>query len=252
MPITHHTHFDAAGEANPHTIVLLHGLCCTRTYWRLQVEALSSAYHLLMPDLPGHGSRWHEPFSLDRAVQQLHALIQQQAHGPVLLVGHSLGGYLAQRYIAAHPEATCAVVLQDCTAKTRSLLLLPYQLYAGICIVMPDPLLCGIETALGSLRFLPKASAALRQGGLYHDCVPQAIHELRNTAFLPPLAHYEKPTLILNGTNDFIFRQDETRYCRTLPNARLQIIPNARHTSNLDQPAAFNQAVLAFAQSISW
>ncbi len=53
------------GRGRP--LVLLHGWSCTRSFWRLQIEALSRRFRLLVPDLPDHGRSPANPETLSIA-----------------------------------------------------------------------------------------------------------------------------------------------------------------------------------------
>ena len=75
-------------------MVLVHGIRTSATMWREQSEALDAAgvAHLAV-DLPGHGARLGERFTLDGALDALDEAVDALP-GPVLLCGLSLGGYL--------------------------------------------------------------------------------------------------------------------------------------------------------------
>src|SRR6187431_3464894 len=77
----------------PQSVVLVHGLRTSASMWRGQVAALEAAGHeAIAIDLPGHGSRMSERFTLDGAVEAIGAAVESAAH-PVFLCGFSLGGY---------------------------------------------------------------------------------------------------------------------------------------------------------------
>ncbi len=86
------------------TLLLLHGLGATGEVWRGVCE-LASAWPgaRVLVDLPGHGRSGHLPsYSYDAHARQLQALLARQP-GPVVVAGHSMGGYLGillanQRY----------------------------------------------------------------------------------------------------------------------------------------------------------
>ena len=85
--------------SEPTRLVLVHGSRLSHTQWAPQVALLEEEFDLVLPDLPGHGSRAAEPFTLDRAVGAIAETVDGPARvgrdGRVILVGHSLGGYAA-------------------------------------------------------------------------------------------------------------------------------------------------------------
>ena len=93
-------------------LVLVHGSRLSATQWSPQTArlaadtALGDWLDVVVPDLPGHGARSAEPFTLDRAVGAVAAAVEANADPPVervVLAGHSLGGYVAATYAATYP-----------------------------------------------------------------------------------------------------------------------------------------------------
>src|SRR5690606_31556391 len=85
-------------------VVLLHGSRTSCTMWRRQVRVLRDAgIPTSAPDLPGHGARRGERFDLDEAVTTVRDAVAA-AGGRALVVGLSLGGYIAIEHRARFPE----------------------------------------------------------------------------------------------------------------------------------------------------
>ena len=98
----------AAGPRIP--VLLVHGIRTSASMWRHQREWLAAAGHpVLAVDLPGHGSRLHEPFTLEGALAAIDAGVDRLG-APVLLVGLSLGGYYAIAYAARNPGKVLGLV----------------------------------------------------------------------------------------------------------------------------------------------
>ena len=72
---------------------------------------------------------------------------------------------------------------------------------------------------------------------------------LRET-FIPRLAAYPGPTLLINGEDDRLFRRSEQAFLAAAVNGRLEVIPGCAHLVNEEQPAAFNAAVRRFAAEV--
>ena len=102
----------AAAFGRGPTIVLLHGLGSSATTWLPTGRILARRHHVVLVDLPGHGtSAMPEPFSLERATQALDGALARAAKEPVVLVGHSLGGLVAAAEACEHPGRVRALVL---------------------------------------------------------------------------------------------------------------------------------------------
>ena len=62
--------------------------------------------------------------------------------------------------------------------------------------------------------------------------------------YLPQAASIQAPTTLLTGANDGVFPQVMAGLCEVIPNAKLEIIADAGHLPNIDQPIAFNAALM--------
>jgi pimeloyl-ACP methyl ester carboxylesterase len=77
-----------------------------------------------------------------------------------------------------------------------------------------------------------------------------ALRALVGERFLPRLAAYPGPSLILNGEYDLFFRPTERAFAAVAADPRRVVIRGATHLANLDRPAAFSAAVRRFARSL--
>ena len=94
-------------------LILLHGTCLNGGQWALYRDLLADAAEIAAPDLPGHGVHAHTAFSLDAAVQAVHEQVcqAQPRQQPVILGGHSLGGFVAMSYAERHPDQLAGLIL---------------------------------------------------------------------------------------------------------------------------------------------
>ncbi len=108
VPATH----AAFGRGTP--VVLLHGLGSRREDWLPTARLLARRHRVILIDLPGHGvADMPAPFSLERATAALDRSLAELPEGPVVLVGHSLGGLIAAGEALARPERVRALVLVE-------------------------------------------------------------------------------------------------------------------------------------------
>ncbi|BAX91430.1 lipase LipV [Mycobacterium shigaense] len=101
------------GPPGPVRLLALHGLTGHGQRWQQLADYLPEIA-IAAPDLIGHGrSTWAAPWTIEANVAALGALLDEQAHGPVLVVGHSFGGGLAMHLAAARPDRVAALLLLD-------------------------------------------------------------------------------------------------------------------------------------------
>jgi pimeloyl-ACP methyl ester carboxylesterase len=117
--IEHEPVCDVAGPPDAFPIVLAHGVSWTRKMWMPQLEALSDEFRVIALDLPGHGALREQPFRLKAAVQIVMESLTQQTHGLALIVGLSLGGYVAMACAHAYPQEIAGLVLSGCCIDYR-------------------------------------------------------------------------------------------------------------------------------------
>jgi pimeloyl-ACP methyl ester carboxylesterase len=97
------------------TIVFLHGYGESLLSWRPILDQFTRRYHVLAVDLPGFGlaDKPDSGYSYPRYRRWLAALLTRYTTGPLVLVGHSMGGQLAAGYARDQPRRAVAVVLLD-------------------------------------------------------------------------------------------------------------------------------------------
>lgn len=96
-----------------HTVLMLHGIGGGHLAFAPQVEALASqGYRAVAWDMPGYGrSPPIEPYTFKGLAQSCITLIEALQGGPVTLLGHSMGGMVAQEVVARRPELVSRLIL---------------------------------------------------------------------------------------------------------------------------------------------
>jgi pimeloyl-ACP methyl ester carboxylesterase len=111
---------DKAAEGIP--LLLLHGFCETHQVWEHYLAALGTRFRVLCPDLPGFGrsSSLPEGFTLSDVAERLAAWLHQLGIEKAIIIGHSLGGYVALALLEKYPELFAGIGLFHSTAYADS------------------------------------------------------------------------------------------------------------------------------------
>lgn len=100
------------GEGKP-TLLLIHGMAGSSTTWRELIPRLEPHFHVLAPDLPGHGqsSLEFDDYSLGAMASALRDLLVAKGVTRCTVVGQSLGGGVAMQFVYQYPEFCERIVL---------------------------------------------------------------------------------------------------------------------------------------------
>jgi pimeloyl-ACP methyl ester carboxylesterase len=242
---------EPATAARP-TIVFLHGTVLSGAAWTAQVSALQSEFQCLTPDLPGHGGAAAVPFTIDDAAARVVALIEREAHDRrAILVGLSLGGFVAMEVAARWPERVTGLAISGATADPIGLRSLGFHALAGILDTVPEAVLGGVYRWFFKRRFPAVISDPILAGGFAFPGGVVALRALIGERFRPRLAAYPGPSLLLNGEYDLFFRPTEGAFAAVAADPRRVLIRRATHLANLDQPERFSAAIRAFARRVA-
>lgn len=251
-----------AGHARPWPVVLVHGTRTSHSQWDPQVPALRAAgHHVLAPDLPGHGARRGEPFTLE-AAQAVIEGAARTAHEatalPVHLVGSSLGGMLAIRSAARLGAADRAHAGTDRAGASPVL----GSLVACGAAVQPTPLTARLYARLitatdllpamrrGSEAFpftwllgRDGARAYLRGGRADNDVVAPAFAAVASLDLRGELSRIPAPVTFLHGRFEQL-RLHERSFTAAAPQGRLELLPYGNHMLNLVRAERFTPDLL--------
>lgn len=242
--------YDVAGPADGPTIVLVHGTRLTRASWTAQVASLSDAYRVVAMDLPGHGVLADRPFTIRAAADELERVIAEAAGGRAVVVGLSLGGYIAMDLAARRPDAVRALVLSGATQEPIGLRARPYLALAWIIERLDRRGLGVLNRWFFRTRYPASIADPIIAGGFHGPGGSAALRALVGERFAPRLAAYPGPVLILNGDLDVLFRVGARGFASVARDVRRVRLQGATHLANLDRPEAFSLAVRRFVESL--
>jgi pimeloyl-ACP methyl ester carboxylesterase len=242
--------YEVTGRGRP--VILGHGYGATRRMWSGQHAALGDRYRLITWDMRGHGQTEtpDEPaqYSTDLTVADMRALLQSLGISRAVVGGLSLGGYMSLAFYLAHPEMVEALIVCDSgpgyrNAEARAAWNQRANQRAA------DLEARGLDAFGGRSREVREALGHHRRAqGLAHAA--RGMLAQQDSHVIDGLPAIRVPTLVVVGDQDEPFLAPCQYMAKKIPGARLEIIPGAGHSSNLDQPAAFDQILLDFLDSL--
>jgi 3-oxoadipate enol-lactonase len=247
-------------------LLLVHGFTGGRVDFADHLDALAEAgWWVVAPDLRGHGDSWHpeeeSDYSFEHFAGDMWSLVDALGWDRVVLLGHSMGGMIAQVAATTRPEALDGLVLMDTTHGPleidRDLALLGAELVREGGMAAVKEALDAMEgdgplgtpanerllaerpgyRELGDQKFLGSSPA------MYASMIGQMIDQADR---LQHLADVSVPTLVIVGEQDTPFVAPSQAMAAAVPGARLEVIADAGHSPQFENADAWRAVMLDF------
>lgn len=241
---------DVYGDPGPRAVVLLHGAVVNRKMWTRIAEEVEPVWPLLAPDLPGHGDLDRLPFRMDLAVDGVRALLDEHGVEEAVLVGESLGGYVALATARERPVGLSGVVLSGASlnpAGPVGALLRAYGALTGTLSRWMDDARLESWARSALERSFPDAPVeSMSALGLSVGARPESLRELAGRDLFARLERWTWPVLIVNGRRDLPNRLGGRWAARRIPDVETRVIHGAGHGVALARPEAFSETLIRF------
>jgi pimeloyl-ACP methyl ester carboxylesterase len=218
--------------------------------WKGQIEALSKHHKLVVWDMRGHGRSDYpddaSAYSEALTVADMASLLDEVGADKAIVGGLSLGGYMSLAFYRAHPERVRALLIID----------------TGPGFKKDDARETWNKRALDTGdRFEREGLAVLQSASRERSSVnhrdalglaraARGMLTQRDARVIETLPNIKVPSLVVVGADDTPFLAASDYMAAKIPGARKVVIPAAGHAANIDQPEAFNDAVVSFLESL--
>lgn len=249
--------YEVSGTRMGLPVMFIHGFPFSKEMWKPQAEDLKKNYYVITYDVRGHGASdvGDGQYSIEFFVDDLIGLLEHLKITSAVLVGLSMGGYIAIRAAERHPERIRALVLCDTRSEADS--------NEGkirranqIKVIKSEGMKNFAETFLSTVFY----EKTFQMNPQTIELVRKMIENTSTTAVAGTLLalaartdttsslyNIKVPTLIFVGKHDSLTPPSAAHSMKEkIPNAELHVIPGAGHLSNLENPEEFNSHLLKF------
>lgn len=253
--------YEAAGDPGAIPLIFLHGIGGAARAWRQQLATFGNRFRAIAWDMPGYGgSAPLASVSITALADALQQFIEQTGATSPILVGHSIGGMIVQKWLVQSPKLARAVVLAQTSPafgkadgdwqksfiaarlgpldRGETMKSLAPSLVKELVGDDPDPK--GMELARDCMGSVPEASYRAMMLALIG-------FDQRST-----LKDISVPTLLLSGSKDNNAPAPMMAKTATyIPAAEYVELPGVGHLANLERPDAFDEALGGFVDSVA-
>jgi len=240
-------------------LILVHGATLNGRMWDAVRRYLRPDYRVLCPDLPGHGMRLGEPYTMAAAIDAVAMAARSVSPAPVILVGDSLGAYSSMAAASSLPQQQLkGLVLAGATFGFSGKYVASYVFKGWLFKVLAS--LFGEQRMIEKL--MPKAfgpdgfnlspddARAIIDAHMSVVAFGQAVKEMRRIDHRAKLAAIEQPVLIMNGDLDKVNVAEEASFLAVARNASHQRFAGYEHGISLWHPQEFARCVNQFADKV--
>ena len=252
--------------------MFLHGVTLSVLTWTYQLRDLSARYRVIAVDQRGHGltEHGHGGLSVERMAADVASLIEELDLRDAIVVGHSMGGFVAQQMCIDHPELV--------TERVSGLVLLSTAAAIGQGVPGWDLMMRFFEPGASAIRmaklrpggWLPPGDVGMAVTRLAFGTKPDPkhialTHQMTGSIagsilaeltpwvarfdLRPRLAEITLPTLVITGSRDLITPPRlGAVVARGMPNADFEVVPHGGHMLMLERRDWLNGRIAAFAE----
>jgi 3-oxoadipate enol-lactonase len=250
----------SAGSRDKPVLLMLHGIGGAAESFTPQMQAFSDDFNVIAWNMPGYGgSAPLQPLSFETLAGALAELMDDIGSATAHIVGHSIGGMVAQQFVSGYPERVASLVLVATSAafggrdgefqkrfiadrlgpldRGATMKELATAIVDSLTGDNPDP--DTIQLAYRTMSSVPEATYRANMELLVKFDLRKKLSDIR------------VPVLLVAGEKDTNAAPSiMEKMGGFIPGARFECIRDAGHLVNLEQPFAFNNVLRSFLNTI--
>ncbi|WP_420643577.1 alpha/beta fold hydrolase [Candidatus Leptofilum sp.] len=249
-------YYEAYGEGEP--LILLHGLGASGRSWEYQHQRFTEQFRVILVDVRGHGrsDKPPGPYSVPQLAADIFDLLDHLQIDQFHLLGLSMGGMIGFQMAVEQPARFYSLTVVNSGPELVAQNWKERWLIVQRRLVLNFMSMEKIGNFIGERLFPEPHQAHYKELFVQQmrENDPKAYRAVTNAligwSVRSQLNRIQCPVLVISGDMDYTPVANKEAYVREMPTARLQVIENSRHGTPIDQPDAFNTAVLQFLHTV--
>ena len=234
------------GPADAPTVVLLHTICTDHTLWSPMLKHLPETLRIICPDLPGHGLSAPGPSKIGSFISDVEDCLDAQGVTNATIVGHGLGGLIAQGLATKRMDQVRALVLSGTATKLET-----KERWQRVAREIQSEGSRAFERHIARRWDGPTGTWTMDRDAFTGEGLKRAVAAIAGADFYSTTAALRLPTLVLVGARDAFTPPDLARELADLvPGSRFETLRGAGHLSMLDTPDLYANKLLEFFRGI--
>lgn len=227
-------------------LLFIHGAGCNHTVWGFQRKAFREA---IFVDLPGHGTIGDGKRTIHEYVEVVKSFCDKMGLKDVIVIGHSMGGAIAQMFVLRYPEYVKAIVLVSTGARLK------------VAPVIFETIKNNYEEAVQfivNLSFSDDVKNGIKQKAMREmkKIKPEVVYgDFEACNKFDAIGQIQKinvPTLIICGSEDLLTPIKYSNYLNNhITNSKFEVIDKAGHMVMLEKPGEFNEILKKFLRELN-
>jgi 3-oxoadipate enol-lactonase len=250
-------YYEEHGAGEP--LLFLHGLGADGRSWEYQRDVFAQQFRVILADVRGHGrsAKPPGPYSVPQFTADIFALLDHLEIGRLHLVGLSMGGMIGFQMAVDQPERLKSLTVvntgPELVANSWKERLQIWQRRLFLNFASMEKIGAFIGERLFPEPHQAEYKAMFIQQMQENDptAYKAATNALIGWSVRQRLSQIQCPVLVVSGDMDYTPVAKKEAYVREMPTAKLHVIANSRHVTPIDQPEAFNTAVLQFLHTVT-
>lgn len=250
--------YTVRGEKSKLACIMIHGVGLNQGMWQAQVDALSPHFQCITLDLLGHGASGSltKPLEVEQMAHVIDALCETLNIDACVMMGHSLGSWVAQHCAIEYPQRIVGVVNLSGTPiedRLNPLFVKLFNVSLRLSYFFPAQAMFKYTAQSKAMTKAAQDFALKSMQNIGKKQFLLSVEGMMKATTIKVSSGVQQPMLIAHGDHEmpkFVAKVGK-KWHQRVPHSTYFVIPKAGHNGNQDNPEAFNDALLSFLRTLA-